>query len=396
MKLQKFYFVIVLMMVCGSFIAPSIALAAETQATEEIIIAVMDNGWSFTNPYIQSRIWTNVGEIPNNGFDDDRNGYVDDIHGYNTVDENGDVDAKGDAHSDEGNENITLQIQAAEAQYGRGSRLRIMPMKALGTMLDLEEAFAYVQKNLKVKVVCLPLKFGVNNDIYSSKVAQSIGMLYGRKNENGEPAGALTVIAAGNQQRDLTMNPTWPANLFREVCSLTVGGVDKDGNYVGGSNYASDLPLLVKTYGVPTITHGNNFGTSGSCQIGAGMAGVVADYMNLSEPWAIRQQLIASAQKIPALESRAANGAVADFIAATTNLYSFAPPSIITIQKAKLGKVTGSFSHSEDTLTLVGYPKAKFIKNSDLTFKFKPAEHGELPRPTIVCSPKLGGIDIRL
>jgi subtilisin family serine protease len=48
----------------------------------EFRIAVIDTGVNYTHPDLQANIWTNPGEIPHNGIDDDGNGYVDDVHGY--------------------------------------------------------------------------------------------------------------------------------------------------------------------------------------------------------------------------------------------------------------------------------------------------------------------------
>ncbi|HVB04380.1 MAG TPA: S8 family peptidase [Chitinophagaceae bacterium] len=48
-----------------------------------VIVAVIDSGIDTSQQDLQGRIWVNPGEIPNNGIDDDHNGYVDDIHGWN-------------------------------------------------------------------------------------------------------------------------------------------------------------------------------------------------------------------------------------------------------------------------------------------------------------------------
>lgn len=50
-----------------------------------IIVAVVDEGIKYTHPDLADAMWVNSGEIPDNGIDDDKNGYVDDIHGYNFV-----------------------------------------------------------------------------------------------------------------------------------------------------------------------------------------------------------------------------------------------------------------------------------------------------------------------
>jgi subtilisin family serine protease len=49
---------------------------------KKIVIAIIDSGVDIEHPDLQGKIWTNKNEIPNNGVDDDNNGYVDDIHGW--------------------------------------------------------------------------------------------------------------------------------------------------------------------------------------------------------------------------------------------------------------------------------------------------------------------------
>ncbi len=60
------------------------------------LIAVIDTGVDFEHPDLAANIYTNTGEIPNNGIDDDGNGYVDDYHGWNAHLQNGDsMDRQG-------------------------------------------------------------------------------------------------------------------------------------------------------------------------------------------------------------------------------------------------------------------------------------------------------------
>src|SRR6218665_4000139 len=50
-----------------------------------IIVGVIDSGVDFNHEDLKEAMWTNPGEIPGNGIDDDKNGYVDDIHGWNFI-----------------------------------------------------------------------------------------------------------------------------------------------------------------------------------------------------------------------------------------------------------------------------------------------------------------------
>lgn len=58
---------------------------------QEIVVAVIDDGFLINHPDLKDNIWTNQNEIPNNQIDDDNNGYIDDIHGWNYRSRNADV-----------------------------------------------------------------------------------------------------------------------------------------------------------------------------------------------------------------------------------------------------------------------------------------------------------------
>ena len=58
--------------------------------SRSVIVGVIDTGINYNHPDLAANIWTNPGEIPGNGLDDDGNGLVDDVHGYDFVNNDGD------------------------------------------------------------------------------------------------------------------------------------------------------------------------------------------------------------------------------------------------------------------------------------------------------------------
>jgi cell wall-associated protease len=70
------------------------ATVLKGQPSRTVIVAVIDSGVDIDHEDLKSIIWTNEKEIPGNGIDDDKNGYVDDVHGWNFIGgANGNVDA---------------------------------------------------------------------------------------------------------------------------------------------------------------------------------------------------------------------------------------------------------------------------------------------------------------
>src|SRR6185436_1135478 len=63
--------------------------------SRSVLVGVIDSGIDVDHPDLAANVWTNPGEIPGNGQDDDGDGYVDDIHGWNAVGDNGTIYAPG-------------------------------------------------------------------------------------------------------------------------------------------------------------------------------------------------------------------------------------------------------------------------------------------------------------
>ena len=116
----------------------------------DVVIAVIDTGVDYNHVDLRNNIWTNTAEIPDNGVDDDSNGYIDDVHGWDCVNED------KDPMDDNGHGTHVAGIAAAEnnniGTVGVAFNCKIMPIKAGSssgyfTNDDIAQAVQYAYMN---------------------------------------------------------------------------------------------------------------------------------------------------------------------------------------------------------------------------------------------------------
>ncbi|HST43102.1 MAG TPA: S8 family serine peptidase, partial [Conexibacter sp.] len=167
-------------------------------------IAVVDTGVDLVHPDLAANLWSNPGELPN-GLDDDGNGRVDDLHGWDVADGDGDP---SDEH-DHGTH--VAGIAAAVAGNGVGvagvaPQARVMAVRVLdadgyGPMTDAISGVLYAaQEGASV----INLSLGAQADPGD---AAGLTALWNDTAAQAAARGALLVVAAGNDASD---NDTWP------------------------------------------------------------------------------------------------------------------------------------------------------------------------------------------
>lgn len=202
------------------------ALSAWNKSTgsKEIIVAVLDTGVDYTHPDLAGNMWINHGEVPDNGIDDDHNGYIDDYHGYDFVRN------KSDPMDIDGHGTHCSGIVGAVGNNGVGVcganwHVSIMPL----TLIGLSET-SFVSTAITAMLYAdrmgarvLSCSFGI--DEYSQTWQDVI---------NASPA--VVVCAAGNDNLDTDINPHYPSSYDCQNV-ISVASIDRSGSRSFFSNY---------------------------------------------------------------------------------------------------------------------------------------------------------------
>ncbi len=203
--------------------------AWDVQTGTDVVVAVIDTGVDYTHPDLAANIWTNPGEIPGNGIDDDGNGYVDDVHGYDFC--NSDNDPK----DDHGHGTHVAGTIAAVGNNGVGVTgvswsARIMAVKFLcasgsGTTSAAISAVLYAA-DMNAKVM--------NNSWGGGGFSQALMDAIA----TADQAGALFVAAAGNNGADNDATPHYPSS-YQVPNVLAVAATDLNDAKASFSNYGA-------------------------------------------------------------------------------------------------------------------------------------------------------------
>ena len=221
----------------------------ETKGSNSVVVAVLDTGVDWNHPDLVDNLWTNTGEIADDGIDNDGNGFIDDIHGWDFVNKRADINAKiVSGYSVEAASHGTFVAGLISAIHSNGTGIKgitdsvkIMPVTVLDTSGN--GSSKAVTKGINYAVAngadIVNLSFG--GDEYHAGLLSSITEAYNK--------GVLVVAAAGNAINgnnigaDLAESPLYPIcydKVFSVNRVLGVMASDKNSAVASFSNYGTD------------------------------------------------------------------------------------------------------------------------------------------------------------
>lgn len=251
-------------------------VVSQSQSSSHVpIIAIIDSGVDLTHPaFVQTgALWVNTEEVPGNKIDDDGNGFVDDVNGWNFLEGNNNVhDGHGHGTHVAG---IVLKSDAAinimGAPYGQ-ARVKIMPIK----FLDDEDGKGRISD--AIKGIDYALKNGariLNNSWGTYESSQALKEAVAKSSEQG----AIFVVAAGNHGANNDTKPTYPAgyefsNIISVAATTSSDWLAKFSNFGEKSVHIGGLgSRVVSTY--TNHIYASLSGTSMAAPFVAGLAGLV-------------------------------------------------------------------------------------------------------------------------
>ncbi len=248
--------------VAGADIAVSDAWAL-TAGDPRVVVAIIDGPVKYNHPDLSANMWKNTDEVAGNGKDDDNNGYVDDVYGWNCVQDNGNINWSNPAETGHGTHvagivaaanNNGAGVCGVAGGSGKGDGVRMMSCQifeggSAGATTTSAKAFVYAADNGASIAQC---SFGYEGEGAAYGSDSEYAMVFGAEydairyfmdpaNNNSDILDANIVIAAaGNDSRNQSSYPAAVADV------VSVTGLGPDGlpavcytNYGPGCNIAA-------------------------------------------------------------------------------------------------------------------------------------------------------------
>ncbi len=282
---------------------------------QSVLVGIPDTGIDLDHPDLQANIWSNPTEISDNEIDDDENGYVDDVNGYDFSGQTADVN---DEH---GHGTMVAGVIGAVGDNGMGLtgvcwKANLVPLKIKGDDGKLKtsaaiEAIDYaIGEGIRIVNLSWVLPRGVKSLFLEEAMMR------------GAEAGILFVTAAGNDKMNLDETPIYPASSDLST-NIVVAATNEGGGLASFSSYGNQTVDLAAPGDriVTTGREGKYVIFSGTSAAVAHVSGSAALLLTLDPSLTaeeVRQMIIENVLPDEALQESTSTGGILDLSKALT------------------------------------------------------------------------------
>lgn len=285
-----------------------------TTGSHKVIIAVIDSGIDLNHPDLKANIWINKGEIPGNGIDDDHNGYVDDIYGWNFISGDNNIS------DDDGHGTHVAGIIAAAGNNSKGVTgvmwsATIMSLKFLDNEGNgyVDDAVSAIRYATKMGASIISCSWGGSE--YSQALKDVI-----------DASSALVVCAAGNRGSGTNddISPVYPA-CFTSKNIISVAATDASDALASFSDYGLNsvdvaAPGTHICSTLPGSQYGYMQGTSMAVPYVTGLAGLIKSVRPDLSALQIKYTILNNVDYISSLAGKILTGGRINALKALTNI----------------------------------------------------------------------------
>ncbi|WP_043581898.1 S8 family serine peptidase [Acetivibrio clariflavus] len=297
------------------------ALAAwdKTKGSSEVVIGVLDTGIDIYNEDLRDAIFVNENEIPGNGIDDDNNGYIDDVKGWDFVNDDNTVydSAAQDKHGTHVAGIIAAQHNL-KGVCGISPNVKIIPLKFMS------DGFGYTSDVLEAIEYCEKMNINIVNCSWGS-TEENPALREAMANSN-----ILFITAAGNYGADSSKHPVYPAN-YDLPNIISVAAIDNNGDIAPFSNYGANVHVAAPGVNILSVYPGNNYemlsGTSMAAAFVTGIAALIKSYDKDISILDIKDRIINNVVSSEKLTGKVFSGGRVDALAALNNKVPEQEPS---------------------------------------------------------------------
>ncbi|HHZ64119.1 MAG TPA: DNRLRE domain-containing protein, partial [Flavobacteriales bacterium] len=245
-----------------------------TTGSSNIVIAVVDDAVLLSHEDLAPVIWVNPGEVPGNSFDDDGNGYIDDINGWDAADDDNDPNPVNPTNSSFSHGTHCAGIAGAATNNSIGIasvsyNVKLMAVKtAINGSGTLPAAYLGVQYAIAANADIISMSWG--GGAYSQTYQNLFNTAHGQ--------GIVLIAAAGNSNTSIGFYPA----AYNDV--ISVGATNSSDQKAGFSNYGSTIDVMAPGQDIWSCKAGSNSsydylsGTSMACPLVSSLAALMLSW----------------------------------------------------------------------------------------------------------------------